>query len=74
MKDRTSKRSRRCRRVIAKPPREPMVLHPGDVLHFQVTAEGTVIVKENPTANGEGAFAVFSEWNSVEDDQLYRSL
>jgi hypothetical protein len=51
-----------------------MVLHPGDVLHFQVTAEGTVIVKENPTANGEGAFAVFSEWNSVEDDQLYRSL
>ena len=50
-----------------------MKLFPGDLLRFHVSAEGAVILEKACPA-GDGAFATFSEWNSDEDEQLYRGL
>ena len=68
-----SKVSRRSRRLTPKPISGAITLCRDDLLRFQVSAEGGVILeKASPT--GDGAFATFSEWNSEEDVQLYRGL
>lgn len=58
--------------VIPEPIRERLGLKAGDLLRFR-TSDGIVTVEAAREAEGD-LFATFSEWNSAEDDQLYRDL
>ena len=73
MTDVLSRMSSQYRIVVPRPVRERLLLVPGDVVRFQVTAGGPVILERECTT-GEGAFAAFDEWSSDEDDRLYRDL
>ena len=70
MEKNVAKVSSGFRVVIPKAVRDRLSLSRGDVVRFQATNRGDVVLERDDI----GPFAVFDEWNSVEDDRLYRSL
>lgn len=66
-----SKLSSKGQTVVPKAVRERLGVRPGDVLRFRVSDEAVTIEK---ASNEDDPFATFSEWQSEEDDRLYRDL
>jgi antitoxin PrlF len=58
--------------VIPKSVRQQLDLRQGDLLRFRVSGK-TVTIEKMPGGEDD-PFATFSEWNSAEDDELYRGL
>lgn len=58
--------------VSPKSVRQQLGLKPGDLLRFRVSGERVTIEKGREVE--DDPFATFSEWNSAEDDELYRDL
>jgi antitoxin PrlF len=58
--------------VIPKSVRQQLDLRQGDLLRFRVSGK-TVTIEKMPSGEDD-PFATFSEWNSAEDDELYRGL
>jgi antitoxin PrlF len=58
--------------VIPKSVRQQLGLKQGDMLRFRVTGKRVTIEKVHEAE--DDPFATFSEWNSPEDDELYRDL
>jgi antitoxin PrlF len=58
--------------VIPKAVRQRLNLKQGDMLRFRVSGDGVTIEKVRDAE--DDPFATFSEWNSAEDDELYRDL
>jgi AbrB family looped-hinge helix DNA binding protein len=59
--------------VIPDAIRKHLSLGAGDFVRFRLDTEGVVVLENDKTAS-DGPFAIFSEWNSGEDDHLYRNL
>ncbi len=73
MADCLSRVSSKFQTVIPKAVRNRLSLKTGDVLRYHVTAEGAVTLEKVRSAEDD-PFATFDEWNSEEDEQLYRNL
>ena len=58
--------------VIPRSVRQQLGLKQGDMLRFRVTGKRVTIEKVREVE--DDPFATFSEWNSAEDDELYRDL
>ena len=58
--------------VIPKTIRQRLDLKQGDMLRFRVSGDRVTIEKVRDAE--DDPFATFSEWNSAEDDELYRDL
>jgi antitoxin PrlF len=58
--------------VIPKAVRQRLDLKQGDRLRFRVSDDRVTIEKVREVE--DDPFATFSEWNSAEDDELYRDL
>jgi antitoxin PrlF len=58
--------------VIPKAVRQRLGLKQGDMLRFRVSDDHVTIEKVREAE--DDPFATFSEWNSAEDDELYRDL
>jgi antitoxin PrlF len=58
--------------VIPKVVRQQLGLKQGDLLRFRVSGDRITIEKVREAE--DDPFATFSEWNSAEDDELYRDL
>ena len=58
--------------VIPKSVRQHLGLEQGDMLRFRVRGKRVTIEKVREVE--DDPFATFSEWNSAEDDELYRDL
>ena len=58
--------------VIPEPVCQRLGLKAGDVLRFR--ASGDLVTIEKVRDAEDDPFATFSEWNSAEDDELYRNL
>jgi antitoxin PrlF len=67
-----SKLSSKSQTVIPKSIRDRLGLQPGDTVRFRVTNEQVTI--EKVIEGDDDPFATFSEWNSEEDERLYRDL
>ena len=67
-----SKVSAKSQVVIPKSVRQRLGLKQGDRLRFRVSGERVTIEKVREAE--DDPFAMFSEWNSAEDDELYRDL
>jgi antitoxin PrlF len=68
----TSKISSKAQTVIPREVRDRLGLKPGDLLAYRYTENGVVIEKGEPME--DDPFAVFTEWNSPEDDEAYADL
>lgn len=64
--------SRRNRVTIPKPVMDRLKLTPGDVLRFNVN--GSTVTLERTARPGDFGLVAFDEWQSSEDEQLYREL
>jgi len=73
MADSLSRVSSKFQTVIPKAVRSLLSLKTGDVLRYHVTAEGAVTLEKMRVAEDD-PFATFDEWNSEEDERLYRNL
>jgi len=73
MADSLSRVSSKYQTVIPKAIRSRLSLKTGDVLRFHVTVEGAVTL-EKVKSPEDDPFATFDEWNSDEDERLYRNL
>jgi len=67
-----SKVSAKSQTVIPKPVRQRLGLKPGDMLRFRLNEDGVVL--ERVQHAEEDPFVSFGEWNSDEDERLYRDL
>jgi antitoxin PrlF len=67
-----SKVSAKSQTVIPKPVRQRLGLKPGDMLRFRLIEEGVMLERVQPV--DEDPFVSFGEWNSDEDERLYRDL
>jgi antitoxin PrlF len=73
MAESLSRVSSKYQTVIPKAVRNRLSLKTGDVLRFHVTDEGTVTL-EKVVSGEDDPFVTFDEWNSDEDERLYRNL
>lgn len=73
MSDAFSRVSSKSQTVIPKSVRERLGIGPGDTLRFRMTERAVEVERASDTA-GEDPFASFVEWQSEEDDRLYRDL
>ena len=73
MPDSLSRVSSKYQTVIPKAVRNRLSLKTGDTLRFRVTSAGTVTLEKVKSAEDD-PFATFEEWNSDEDERLYRNL
>ena len=67
-----SKLSSKSQTVIPKSVRKRLGLRPGDMLRFRMT-DDRVTLEKVPEAEDD-PFTTFAEWNSKEDERLYRDL
>lgn len=72
MTDVFSKVSSKSQTVIPRQVRQRLGLKPGDMLRFRIGDKG--ITLERVQHAEDDPFATFTEWNSDEDDRLYRDL
>jgi antitoxin PrlF len=68
-----SKVTSKYQTVIPKAVRERLGLKTGDVIRFNVSEEGAVVL-EKDAGSEDDPFACFEEWKSDEDEHLYRDL
>jgi antitoxin PrlF len=68
-----SKITSKSQTVIPREVRELLGVGPGDRLTYTKTGNGVVIAKAKEQPEDD-PFAVFSEWNSANDDKAYRDL
>jgi antitoxin PrlF len=66
-----SKLSAKSQTVIPKAVRQKLGLRPGDTVRFRF---GKEVVIERVAEAEDDPFATFDEWNSAEDELLYRDL
>jgi antitoxin PrlF len=72
MSDAYAKLSSKCQTVIPKQVRQRLDLKPGDMLRFRLGDDAVTVEKVRQVE--DDPFASFREWNSDEDDRLYRDL
>ena len=72
MADALSKVSSKYQTVIPKAVRNRLSLKSGDVLRYHITPDGAVTLDK--VRAEDDPFATFDEWNSEEDERLYRNL
>jgi antitoxin PrlF len=68
-----SKVTSKFQTVIPKPVREKLGLKTGDSIRFRFDETGLVTV-EKVVQSEDDPFASFEEWQSEEDERLYRDL
>ena len=73
MADALSRVSSKYQTVIPKAVRNRLSLKSGDVLRYHITSDGAVTL-DKVRETEDDPFATFDEWNSEEDERLYRNL
>lgn len=74
MADAHARMSSKGQTVIPKAIRERLGLKTGDLIRFRQTGAGRVTIDKVQQSVEDDPFASFAEWNSDEDEKLYRDL